>query len=178
MALVSSPRKAGAPAFPLALPEDRPLGVLFVCMGNICRSPLAEGAFRAAVAAAGLGDRLRIDSAGLTDFHEDEPPDPRAVAVAAARGLDISGLRARAVRPTDFLDFDVMLAMDRQNLSGLEARRPDHALARAALLLEAAEGRNEPIPDPYYGSKADFEAVFDTVERATARLVERLRGQT
>lgn len=174
MALVSPPRKVRP--FPFALPADRPLGVLFVCMGNICRSPLAEAAFRAAATAAGLGPRLRIESAGLTDFHEDEPPDPRAVAVAAAHGLDISGQRARPVRPTDFLDFDVMLAMDAANLAGLEARRPDHALARAALLLEAAEGRPTPVPDPYYGSKADFVAVLATVSRASAALVERLKA--
>jgi len=175
MALVSPPRKR-PDAFPLTLPDDRPLAVLFVCMGNICRSPLAEGAFRAAAGRAGLAPRLVIDSAGLTDFHEGEPPDPRAIAAAARRGLDISLQRARPVRPGDFLDFDVMLAMDDANLAGLDLRRPDHALARAALLLDAAEGRPVPIPDPYYGEAADFEAVLDTVARAAERLVGRLRG--
>lgn len=156
-------------------PADRPTAVLFVCLGNICRSPLAEGAFRHAVAAAGLDRRFAIDSAGLTDFHEGDPPDPRAIAAAARRGIDIARQRSRPVQPADFLTFDWVLAMDRSNLAALEERRPDAAQARVGLLLEVAEGRRQSVPDPYYGAARDFEAVLDTVARAATRLVDRLR---
>jgi protein-tyrosine phosphatase len=156
------------------MPTDGKVAVLFVCLGNICRSPLAEGAFRRAAADAGLAERFRVDSAGVSDYNAGEPPDPRAVAAAARRGLDIRGLRARPVRPIDFLEFDWMLAMDRSNLAGLRTLAPDHALARIGLLRDIAEGRPEPIPDPYFGTPDDFERVLDAVETATKALVRKL----
>lgn len=156
--------------------DDR-IGVLFVCLGNICRSPLAEGAFRRAVAARGLADRFNIDSAGISDFHEGDPPDRRAIAAAAARGVDISAQRSRPVRPSDFVAFDWILGMDAQNLAALDARSPDHASATVGLLLEVAEGRKAAVPDPYYDGPAEFERVLDTVDAAAERLLDRLLAE-
>jgi protein-tyrosine phosphatase len=158
---------------PSAEPEAR-IGVLFVCLGNICRSPLAEGAFRRVVAARRLEHRFHIDSAGISDFHEGDPPDRRAIAAAAARGVDISGQRSRPVRPGDFVAFDWILAMDGANLTALDAAAPDHASAHVGLLLEVAEGRAKPVPDPYYDGPAEFAAVLDTVSAAAERLIDRL----
>jgi protein-tyrosine phosphatase len=153
---------------------EPPVAVLFVCLGNICRSPLAEGAFRRAVAARGVAHRFAIDSAGISDFHEGDPPDRRAIAVAAARGFDISGQRSRPVRPGDFVAFDWILAMDAANLAALDAAAPDHARAHIGLYLEVAEGRPQAVPDPYYDGPAAFEAVLDMVDRAAERLLDRL----
>lgn len=173
----SDPTPPGsAPASAADEGEGR-IGVLFVCLGNICRSPLAEGAFRQAVAARGLDHRFRIDSAGISDFHEGDPPDQRAIATAAARGLDISGQRSRPVRPGDFVAFDWILAMDGSNLTALDAAAPDHATAHVGLLLEVAEGRAKAVPDPYYDGPAEFAAVLDTVSRAAERLLDRLLGE-
>jgi protein-tyrosine phosphatase len=153
---------------------DGRVGVLFVCLGNICRSPLAEGAFRRVLADRGLADRFHVDSAGISDFHEGEPPDRRAVAAARARGIDISGQRSRPVQTGDFLAFDWILAMDGANLTALDGRSPDHATAHVGLLLEVAEGRPAAVPDPYYDGPAEFEAVLDMVTAAAERLVDRL----
>ena len=150
------------------------IGVLFVCLGNICRSPLAAGAFRHAAAARGLAHRFQVDSAGISDFHEGDPPDRRAVAAAQARGVDISAQRSRPVRPGDFVAFDWILAMDGANLVALDAAAPDHATAHVGLLLEVAEGRAQAVPDPYYDGPAAFEAVLDTVSAAAERLLDRL----
>ncbi len=172
-----SRRDPASPATPPVVAADDGdgrIGVLFVCLGNICRSPLAEGAFRHAVAARGLDHRFRIDSAGISDFHEGDPPDRRAIAVAAARGLDISGQRSRPVRPGDFVAFDWILAMDGSNLTALDAAAPDHATAHVGLLLEVAEGRAKAVPDPYYDGPAEFKAVLDTVSAAAERLLDRL----
>lgn len=156
---------------------EPPVAVLFVCLGNICRSPLAEGAFRRAVAARGLAHRFTIDSAGISDFHEGDPPDRRAIAAAAARGFDISGQRSRPVRPGDFVAFDWILAMDGSNLTALDAAAPDHATAHIGLYLELAEGRPQPVPDPYYDGPAAFEEVLDMVDRAAGRLLDRLLAE-
>jgi protein-tyrosine phosphatase len=150
------------------------IGVLFVCLGNICRSPLAEGAFRHVLAERGLAERFHVDSAGISDFHEGEPPDRRAVAAATARGIDISGQRSRPIRPGDFLAFDWILAMDGSNLTALDGRAPDHATAHVGLLLEVAEGRPAAVPDPYYDGPAEFERVLDMVSAAAERLADRL----
>ncbi len=152
----------------------RPIRVLFVCLGNICRSPLAEGAFRHAVQRAGVADAFLIDSAGISDFHHGEPPDSRAVSTAFARGYDISAQTSRPVRASDFTAFDYLFAMDRSNLAALARLRPPEATAWSALLLDAALGRQEDVPDPYTGTPRDFIRVAELVEQAAAALLPRL----
>lgn len=150
--------------------------ILFVCLGNICRSPTAEGVFRA-IAAQELADlELIVDSAGTAGYHVGEPPDRRTREAAARRGYDISHLRARVVEPEDFERFDLILAMDRQNLSTLERRAPVHARQRVRLLLEYAPqvGVSE-VPDPYYGGPNGFEHVLDLIEAGARGLCDALR---
>lgn len=162
------PRMSSPNSSPAILPA-----ILFVCLGNICRSPLAEAAFRAAAARAGLA--AEIDSAGTSAYHIDEPPDPRAIATAAARGVDISGLRGRQIARDDFYRFTHILALDTANLEGIRSREPRDGTAHVALLLNAVEGRaGQSIKDPYYGDQAGFEAVWDEVARAADALIERL----
>lgn len=146
--------------------------VLFVCMGNICRSPLAEGIARAQARDAGLA--LQFDSAGTHDYHVGAPPDARACALADARGTPIGDLRARQVQPIDFERFDLILAADRRNLVALQRLRPAGARAELALLLEwAGAGQGAEVPDPYYGDMRDFEAVFGQLQQAMGGLLER-----
>ncbi|WP_334177164.1 low molecular weight protein-tyrosine-phosphatase [Pseudoxanthobacter sp.] len=152
----------------------RPIRVLFVCLGNICRSPLAEGAFRQAATLAGAGEAFLVDSAGISDFHAGEPPDSRAVRIARERGYDISARTSRPVRAADFTAFDYLLAMDRSNLAALSRLRPPAATAWSALLLDAALGRAEDVPDPYTGTAGDFTRVAELVEEAAQALVPRL----
>jgi protein-tyrosine phosphatase len=151
--------------------------VLFVCLGNICRSPTAEGVFRKLVADARLDGRIRIDSAGTAGYHEGAPPDSRAVSAASARGFDLTAIRARRVVAEDFEAFDLIVAMDEDNLADLQQVAPEGARARLALLLEyAAAGNRLPgVPDPYYGGRNGFEQVLDLVTEACAGLVEDLR---
>jgi len=141
--------------------------ILFVCMGNICRSPTVEAVARAEFARAGLA--IEVDSAGTEDYHVGEPPDPRAIRVGAARGYDLSPLRARQVSRDDFLRFDRVYAMDRVNLRALQRVRPADATA-AALFLGDAE-----LPDPYYGGSAEFERALDLACAGIVDLVARLR---
>ena len=150
--------------------------VLFVCMGNICRSPTAEGVFREFVRRHAPELELEIDSAGTHDYHVGEPPDPRALKAAATRGLDISGLRARQVEDADFERFDLILAMDRLNYETLRDRSPPVFHSRIRLLLEFADdtGRQE-VPDPYYGGAKGFEEVLDLLEDASAGLLAEVR---
>lgn len=138
--------------------------VLFVCLGNICRSPLAEGVFRAGASARGLATRFEFDSAGTGGWHRGDPPDPRSIAVCAAHGVDISGLRARQLSGTDFERFDHIFAMDRNNLSDI--RRMGSGRADLALFMRACLGDNQDVPDPYYGTKSDFDQVYRMVRRA------------
>ena len=154
--------------------------VLFVCTGNICRSPTAEGAFRKAAADAGLGGRIEIDSAGTHGYHLGEAPDPRSVAAAARRGIDIAGLQARKVEKADFNRFDLILALDKDHLHHLRAMRRDEHKAEVRLLLDFhaqahvnAHGRD--VPDPYYGHELDFELVLDLVEDASVGLLAHVR---
>jgi len=146
--------------------------VLFVCMGNICRSPTAEGVFRRMVQEAGLQSEVRIDSAGTHDYHAGDPPDRRALAHARQRGYDLSELRARQVRASDFTDFDLILAMDRVNLETLARVCPQAQAHKLRLFLEYAPMRPErEVPDPYLGGEGGFERVLDMVEDAARGLL-------
>jgi protein-tyrosine phosphatase len=147
--------------------------VLFVCMGNICRSPMAEGVFRHLVRQSGLEDVVRVDSAGTHAFHAGEPPDKRAQTLAAKRGYDITTLRARRVRDKDFEEFDLILAMDWDNLSLLQQVAPKQAHHKLQLLMRfATEHESATIPDPYYGNQQGFEQALDFIEDACAGLLE------
>lgn len=149
--------------------------ILFVCMGNICRSPTAEGVARGVAAKLGLQDRFEFDSAGTHGYHVGEPPDLRAIRAAAARGYDLSTLRARQVNPYDFVRFDRILAMDRDNLALLRRACPEQHLGKLGLLLDFASGNDEDeVPDPYYGGPEGFEHVLDLVETAAAGLISKL----
>lgn len=149
--------------------------LLFVCLGNICRSPLAEAAFRDAAMRGGL--ETVVESAGTGDWHAGNPPDPRSVAVALRHGVDISGKRARAVRGADFTDFDLILALDLQNLRDLLAMAPARNTARIGLLMDHVPGcAGQSVRDPYYGSAADFDAVWEQVRRAADALVATLKA--
>lgn len=151
--------------------------VLFVCLGNICRSPTAEGVFRHTAAQAGLGSRIHIDSAGTGDWHVGQPPDRRAIAAARERGIDLSGLRGRQVSSHDFRTFDWILAMDRDNLSALRTLRPSGYAGHLGLFLDLVPhlGRSE-VPDPYYGGPAGFDEVLDLVEQASNALLTRIQA--
>jgi protein-tyrosine phosphatase len=152
-------------------------GVLFVCTGNICRSPTAEGVFGHLARQRGLLDRVRVDSAGTHDYHVGEAPDPRSVAHAARRGYDLAPLRARQLALADFAKFDLILAMDRSHLRQLEALAPAGSSARIAMFLDYSERwRGLDVPDPYYGGARGFEKVLDMVEEASERLLERIHA--
>ncbi len=149
--------------------------VLFVCMGNYCRSPTAEGVFRAVVRQRAPGFPVLIDSAGTHDYHVGESPDPRSVAAAKRRGVDLGALRGRQVEDADFARFEYILAMDRDNRSALLERAPAHLHPRVRLFMEFA-GRPEllEVPDPYYGGPSGFELVLDLVEAASNGLLSHL----
>jgi protein-tyrosine phosphatase len=168
--------------------RDTSLRLLFVCLGNICRSPTAEGVMRALVAEAGLSDSVELDSAGTGSWHVGEPPDERATETARARGIALEGA-SRQVRQEDFEDFDLILVMDRANLAELRRSAPDEqALSRIRLLREFDPASTVPIasqrvpedlevPDPYYGGSRGFEDVLDIVQAACVGLLEELRGR-
>jgi protein-tyrosine phosphatase len=153
--------------------------LLFVCLGNICRSPTAEGVMRHVVAEAGMQDEVELDSAGTGSWHIGSSPDSRASAAARGRGVTLAG-EARQVRPSDFEDFDLILAMDRANLRDLEALADGSADGRIRLLREfdpaSAEGGDLDVPDPYYGASGGFEEVFDLVDAACRGLLEEIRA--
>jgi protein-tyrosine phosphatase len=152
--------------------------VLFVCMGNICRSPLAHGVFRQLVRDEGLADAIEIDSAGTHGYHLDEPPDRRAVLTAAGRGVDIEDLRARRAETRDFHYFDYVLAMDQDNYLSLSAICPRGMEAKLHLLMDfAPQLRTREVPDPYYGGASGFETVFDLVEAAGRELLAHIRNR-
>lgn len=149
--------------------------VLMVCMGNICRSPTAEGVLRTQLERAGLAGRVEVDSAGTHAYHVGEPPDERSQAHAARRGYRLADLRARAVEPADYERFDLLLAMDSDNLSLLEAGCPPvHARKLRRLMEFAPASGSAVVPDPYYGGEAGFERVLDLVEQACEGLVDEL----
>jgi protein-tyrosine phosphatase len=154
---------------------SEPLRLLVVCLGNICRSPLAEGLLRHHLEQAGLGHRVELDSAGTSGWHIGNPPDPRTVRNALGHGLDLRGLRARQLRAADYHHFDWLLCADASNLADVRARAPADATARSALLLEwAGLGQGAEIPDPYTGGPEAFEHVFGLVDAAARRIVARL----
>ncbi len=147
--------------------------VLFVCLGNICRSPLAEAAFRMVAEEAGLD--AHVDSAGTAAYHVGEPPDPRSIATAAAKGVDICQYRGRQITSEDFTRFTHIFAMDHQNLRNIEAILPSNGTAHVALLMDAVEGREgSAIADPYYDGGDMFDATWADVEAAARALVSRL----
>jgi protein-tyrosine phosphatase len=152
--------------------------ILFVCLGNICRSPTAEGVMRRLVAEAGLSDEIVIDSAGTAAYHVGNPPDERATVAARRRGTELAGA-ARQVRPSDFEDFDLLLAMDGSNLDELRRLAPDDGTrARVRLLREfdpaSAGAPDLDVPDPYYGGPRGFDTVLDHVEAACRGLLEHI----
>ncbi len=149
--------------------------VLFVCTGNICRSPTAEGVFRRLVQDAGLAHAIEIDSAGTGAWHAGEPPDARSQEAAARRGIDLGAQRARPVHRDDFHAFDVILAMDRGHLRQLQRAAPPGATARIELLLDHAPEHGRDVPDPYYGAGDGFERVLDMIEAAGTGLLAALR---
>lgn len=148
--------------------------VLFVCMGNICRSPTAQGVFAALVREAGLDHAIACDSAGTSQFHVGDSPDPRACRAAAKRGIEIGHLRARQARAEDFAEFDLVLAMDRANYRNLAPLAGDNSSDRLRLFLEFAPGHGENVPDPFYGSGDGFERVLDLCEAAGRGLLDHL----
>lgn len=151
--------------------------VLFICMGNICRSPSAEGVFRQLLSKTGYSDRLQVDSAGTHDYHVGCAPDARARKAAARRGIDIEGLRARCVSVADFDSFDYILAMDAENLASLEALRPKGSRAKLSLLMDyAPPGARHPqeVPDPYYGGPQGFETVLDMLQAGCDGLLQEI----
>jgi protein-tyrosine phosphatase len=144
-------------------------------MGNICRSPTAEAIFRDKLAKAGLLEKVFVDSAGTGDWHVGKPPDPRSVREGARRGYDLSGLRARQVTPEDFYSFDLILAMDHENIVFLSELRPSNSTAQVDLLLQRYGSQVSEVPDPYFGGDAGFTHVIDLLEKACDELVHEVR---
>lgn len=148
------------------------LSVLFVCLGNICRSPMAQGALEAAAEKAGLP--IRVDSVGTAAYHIGEPPDPRAIATAARHGVDISDLEGRQLAECDFELFTHIIALDTANLAGIKGRTPRHSKAEIGLLLDVFENRKgQSVPDPYYGGDDGFEECWQTINEAVEAFVSR-----
>ena len=152
--------------------------VLFVCMGNICRSPTAEGVFRKVVKDAGLEHKFEIDSAGTIGYHAGERPDQRAQDAASNRGYDLSKQKARQVKARDYEYYDYILAMDRDNYSGLEKICPVGSEHKLQLFLSYAPNlETDEVPDPYYGGVSGFERVLDMIEQASEGLLAEIRQQ-
>ena len=150
--------------------------VLFVCLGNICRSPMAQGALETAARKAGLN--IRVDSVGTASYHVGESPDPRAIATAARHGVDISGYQGRQLCDRDFETFTHIFALDTANLAGIRGRAPRHSKAEIGLLLDVlADCQGESVPDPYYGDDDGFETCWATIMEAVDTLVTRLESE-
>lgn len=145
--------------------------ILFVCLGNICRSPLAEGIYRHLT--DGTSEKPVIASAGIGDWHVGKPPDRRSIMVAASHGIGISGQRARQVRAKDFDDFDLVVAMDSSNLARLRTLRPETSAARLHLFSELAFGTHRDVPDPYQGDLSDFEKVYSMLFSGCSAVVSK-----
>jgi len=152
--------------------------ILFVCTGNICRSPTAEGVFRHIVAEAGFADRIGTDSVGLEGWHVGNPPDPRSIQAAARRGVDISDLRARQLTLEDFDRFDLLLAMDDGHQRDMQRRATREQRDKVRLFMEAAAGHPAPpVPDPYYGGPDGFESVLDMIEQGARAWLRELEAR-
>jgi protein-tyrosine phosphatase len=159
--------------------SNHEISVLFVCLGNICRSPLAEGILLHRLAAAGLSDRVRVDSAGTGSWHVGQRPDTRSIGVAAKHGIDLPGT-ARRVRLEDFFEFQFVFAMDGSNLQDLqdlESGSESHAVIRLLLEFDPEAAGELDVPDPYYGGPGGFDNVYEMVDRACEALVEHLEQQ-
>lgn len=160
----------------MVMSESRRVRVLFVCMGNICRSPTAQGVFRKLLQEKGLETLIETDSAGTHGYHAGEPPDRRAQETALRRGIDVSDLRARRVAAEDFSRFEYVLAMDQENYHSLSGICPAGAERKLMLFMDFAPHlRTREVPDPYYGGPTGFERVFDMVEAASAGLLADIR---
>jgi protein-tyrosine phosphatase len=151
--------------------------ILFVCLGNICRSPTAEAVLRHKLRELGLEEGVEVDSAGTGDWHVGKPPDSRTRQAAQLRGYDLSALRGRQVCAGDFSRFDLILAMDNSNLEHLRRLRPGGAMAELDLFLRRYELALDEVPDPYYGGEEGFEQVLDLLEQACDGLLRELRGR-
>lgn len=151
--------------------------VLFVCLGNICRSPTAEGILRHQLQAAGLGEVVHVASAGTGDWHVGSAPDSRTCKAALVRGYDLSQQRAQQVKAAHFAEYDLVLAMDKSNLSHLKALRPHNAQAELDLFLRRYGAALDEVPDPYYGGAEGFEQVLDLIEHACSELVLEIKGR-
>lgn len=151
--------------------------ILFVCLGNICRSPSAEGVFRRALEQAGMADEVLVDSCGVGSWHIGKAPDPRAQQAALLRGLDISGLRARQLQQQDFTEFDYVLGMDQDNLRAMRELQPANSKAHVGLFLAFSGTPGGEVPDPYYGGEEGFENVLNMIEAASDGLVQHLKRE-
>ncbi len=152
--------------------------VLFVCLGNICRSPTAEGVFRAMVEDAGLSDVISVDSAGTSGWHKGDPPDLRGQQAAAKRGYDLSAQRSRKVVAGDFDVFDYIIGMDSRNFADLSSMAPEPARGKISMFLQfAPETGQREVPDPYYGGEDGFGEVLNLVEAASKGLLEDIRAR-
>ncbi|WP_248919249.1 low molecular weight protein-tyrosine-phosphatase [Pseudomonas entomophila] len=151
--------------------------VLFVCLGNICRSPTAEGVLRHQLDAAGLANVVQVASAGTGDWHVGKAPDSRTCMAALARGYDLSRQRAQQVKAEHFGEYDLVLAMDKSNLRNLQALRPHNAKGELDLFLRRYGAALDEVPDPYYGGAEGFEQVLDLIEAACRELVVEIKGR-
>jgi len=159
------------------MPLQPPVKVLFVCMGNICRSPTAHGVFQSLVDEQELGESIQVDSAGTHSYHIGSPPDLRSQATAQSRGIDLTGLHARRFVTTDFTEFNYLLGMDHANLADMLALKPDETSARVKLMLEYSDRfEQQEVPDPYFGDDG-FDQVFDMIDDAARGLLRDIRSQ-
>jgi protein-tyrosine phosphatase len=148
--------------------------ILFVCLGNICRSPLAEGILRKMAASRGLATKIEVDSAGTGGWHQGDPPDHRSIETGARHEVDISGLRGRKVKLTDFNTFDLIFAMDRSNLRDLVKIAPHDSSADIHLFMDFVSGQKRDVPDPYYGDMQEFEAVYSMLSEGCEKMLATL----
>lgn len=160
--------------YPLSMNKIK---VLFICLGNICRSPTAHGVFLKKVEQAGLSECIEVDSAGTAAYHTDKAPDPRAIAAAACRGVDLKPLRARKAIPEDFLEYDYILSMDQRNIADMKRITPAGYLGHFGLFMAFADEPGVEIPDPYYGEDQGFELVLDMVEKASDGLLKDIEAR-